>query len=127
MATAQLYSLIAAAAFWEILLFIAGLTALVAYQLLTRRINTQNLFCGVRRDGRKYFSPERVQLLIFTVAAAFQYLRSVMLVRHTGQFPPVPKGMLELVGSSNVLYLAGKSLMTLKIPGLNSSAGAKGS
>lgn len=127
MAASQLMLFLQAAAYWEVVLFLTALITIIAFQLLTRRISTYNLFYGTRRGGNKYFSPERVQLLIFTLAAALDYFRSVMLSRHTGQFPPVPKGMLQLVASSNVVYLAGKSLMTLQIPGLSNSGGAKGS
>jgi hypothetical protein len=42
-------------------------------QLLTGRINTEGLFYEIRRDGSRYFSPERIQLLLMTLAFSFQY------------------------------------------------------
>jgi hypothetical protein len=127
MTSAQIFGWLGAVVYWEVLLFLTGLFGIIAFQLLTGRINTRNLLYGTKRNGEKYFSPERIQLLVLTLAAALVYLRSVLISRHTGQFPPIPKGMLQLLGSSNGVYLAGKSLMSLTIPGLNNSSGAKGS
>src|SRR5205823_5164996 len=63
---------------WEIELFLLALAAIVAVKLLTGEINTAGLLYG-RISGRprnqnQYFSPERVQMLLFTLAAAFYYI-----------------------------------------------------
>lgn len=115
------------AIYWEFVLFVGGLLGIIIYQLLTGRINTQNLFCGTKRNGEKYFSPERVQLLVFTIGAALNYLHSVILNRHTGEFPSFGTGMLQLLGYSNAVYLAGKGVMTLKVPSQGNSSNSKGS
>jgi hypothetical protein len=105
---------------WEITIFVGGLLVIITYGLLTRRINTKNLLYGTKRNGQRYFSPERVQMLVSTLAVALYYLHSVMLSANTGQFPPFPHGMLQFLGASNGVYLAGKGLMTLKMPGQDS-------
>ena len=49
---------------WEVILFVFGLAAIVAIKMLTGGINTRYLLYGMRRDGTRYFSPERVQMLV---------------------------------------------------------------
>jgi hypothetical protein len=74
---------------WEVKGFLLALAAIVAGQILSGQINTKNLLHGRKNDtgepiydsngvfrGRKkqdtpYFSPERVQLLLLTLSAAF--------------------------------------------------------
>jgi len=68
----------------------------------------RNLLYGRRRDGSLYFSPERVQLLVATIAVAFQYFLTASQTR-SGAMPRLPDGTLELFGLSNAVYLGGKS------------------
>lgn len=121
MRATQALAFVRAVLFWELLLFLVSFFLLVIQDLLTGRINTKNLLCGTKRDGTKYFSPERVQLLVITIWVALDYLRLVMMNMHGGHLPPVPDGFVKLLSSSNGIYLAGKGLMTLKIPGLSSN------
>jgi hypothetical protein len=98
---------------WEIVVFVLGLAAIVAVQLLTREINTHNLLCGRisgtrRKDDRLYFSPERVQLLLFTLAAGLYYLSLVFTNPEAGKLPEVPETWPAILGGSNLVYLAGK-------------------
>lgn len=94
---------------WEVTLFVYALAAIIAYRLLTGQINTRYLLHGVRRDGSRYFSPERVQMLLATIAIAFQYL---MLAHQAppGQMPNLPEGSLQVLGLSHAVYLGGKGL-----------------
>jgi len=92
--------------YWEVLAFLMGLFGAVCVQLLSGRINTRGLFTGQKGDGSEYFSPERVQLLLFTLAAAFQFLSGVL--RDSSQFPVVSDSWILLLGGSHVLYLGGK-------------------
>lgn len=97
---------------WEVEIFLALLAAILAIQLLTGRINTAGLFRG-RISGRpvgqnEYFSPERVQLLIFTLGAAASYLSQVLANAQPGSFPDVPANWPVLIGGSNAIYLGGK-------------------
>ena len=101
---------------WEILIFLLGLVGIVVFQLLNGRINTQNLLYG-RTSGANgsdknndlYFSPERVQLLVFTLGAALYYLMQTMTTAKSGKFPDIPVGWPALMGGSNAVYLGGKA------------------
>src|SRR5258708_5772633 len=98
---------------WEVFFFVGGSAAIIAMRLLTRRLNARNPFWGTRSDGTKYFSPERVQLFLATIAVAMQYL---LTASHTvsGEMPKIPDGALEVLGASNALYLGGKGWMMLR-------------
>ena len=91
-----------------------GLFGTVAIQLLTGKINTSGLFYGVRRDRSRYFSPERVQLLIFTLAAALQYLSGVFQHHNSGTLPPVSQTWLALLTGSHTVYLTRKAYVNFR-------------
>jgi len=98
---------------WEIWIFLLGLAAIIVLQLLTGKINTQYLLYGTitgkkENDGR-YFSPERVQLLVFTIGGAFYYVSQVMASAQSGKFPEIPESLVLAMGGSNVIYLGGKA------------------
>ena len=100
---------------WEIQAFIFALIALIAIKLLTGEINTNGLLHG-RITGRpqednqdQYFSPERVQLLFFTIGAGFYYLQLVLNNPNPGTLPDVPQTWPAAIGGSNAIYLAGKA------------------
>ena len=94
---------------WEGLLFLLGLYGIIAIQLLTGAINTKSLLYGRNRDDKLRFTPERVQLLVFTVGAASYYLLQAIATTKTGHLPPVPETWPALFGGSNALYLGGKA------------------
>lgn len=98
---------------WEVLIFLGGLAAIIAYRLLTGQINTNGLFYGSKKGGGKYFSPERVQLMVFTLGTAMLYLSSVTQNRTSGVLPDVPTQTLVLLGGSHAIYLGGKAYMML--------------
>jgi hypothetical protein len=112
---------------WEVIAFLLALFGMVAGQLFTGQISTKNLLYGRKNDADQpfidadgtrrlkkenslYFSPERVQLLMFTLSAAFYYLTQVMNNSHPGILPDVPKSWTETMGGSNAIYLGGKAL-----------------
>jgi hypothetical protein len=116
---------------WEVQLFLLALFGIIAMQLLTGRISTKKLLYGRKNDtgdpiagadgltlGRKkedtpYFSPERVQLLLFTLGAAFYYLTQVLNNPNPGTFPPLPESWPAVIGGSNAIYLGGKAYSRL--------------
>lgn len=124
---------------WEIKGFLFALFGIVAVKLLTGEINTTYLFYGRKNDtgepivgtdgrihGRKrqdtpYFSPERVQLLVFTLGAAFSYLTQVLNNPHPGTFPPIPDSWPAVIGGSNLIYLGGKAYSRLWAGNANSN------
>lgn len=97
----------------EVFLFLVGLAAIIAHRLLNGEINTNYLLYGTKKDGTKYLSPERVQLLLFTLGTAMFYLNSVLQNRTSGVIPDVPHETLALLGGSHAIYLAGKAYMML--------------
>jgi hypothetical protein len=90
----------------EVLLLLAGFFVLVMIQILTGQISTRGLLYGTKGDGSQYLSPERVQLLLFTLAIAFQYLGQVL--SHPQAFPAVPESWIVVLGGSHAVYLGGK-------------------
>jgi hypothetical protein len=91
---------------WEGMLFLVAIALLVAGQLLSGGINTSGLLVGTKGDGGSYVSPERVQLLLFTLAVAFQYVAAVL--KNPTVFPTIQEDWLALFGASHVVYLGGK-------------------
>jgi len=98
---------------WEILILLAGLAVIVGIRLLTGEINTRYLLYGTisgrKENEGRYFSPERVQLLAFTVGAALYYLTQVTASAPSGKFPEIPQSWVEVMGGSNLIYLGGKT------------------
>lgn len=102
----------------ELYVFLGALAAIISYRLLTGQINTKGLLYGTKKGGAKYFSPERVQLLLFTLGTAMFYLNNVIEHRNSGVLPDVSHETLALLGGSHAIYLTGKAyMMLLKKPG----------
>jgi hypothetical protein len=90
----------------EILLLFFGFFGLIAIRILMGQISTQGLLYGAKGDGTKYLSPERVQLLLFTIGAAFQYIAKVL--QNPTAFPAVQESWIAILAGSHVVYLGGK-------------------
>jgi hypothetical protein len=89
------------------LTFILGLLALVVvYKILTGAINMRGLLDDKKTHA---LSPERVQLLVFTVMGAGYYLMLAIEQAPNGRLPDFPGEALLLVGGSQVVYLGGKA------------------
>ena len=101
---------------YEIGFLLAAFMAVVAFQLLTGRINTRGLICEKTRAGSGGVSAGRVQLLLFTLAFALYVLSEVM---KSHQFPDIETKWLLLLGGSHSIYLSGKGVLSLL--GLQSS------
>jgi len=98
---------------WEVTLFLAALIGVVAFQLMTGRINTRKLLSAKTGNARGGISPERVQLLISTLAAAAYYVMQVSGSARSGQLPDIPATWPAAIGGSNLIYLAGKAYGSL--------------
>ena len=98
---------------WEVFVFLGVLAAIIAYRQLNGEINTRYLLYGTQKDGTKYFSSERVQLLLFTLGVAIFYLNDVMQKRGSGALPDISTQTLVLLGGSHAVYLGGKAYMML--------------
>lgn len=90
----------------EALAFLYGLGAVVGYQLLTGQINLDGILR--RKDGTGQTSPERVQLLLATLAAGFRYLSEVAKT-HGASLPDIDSSWLYLMGGSSGVYLLQKA------------------
>jgi hypothetical protein len=94
---------------FEPLFLLIGLALIVGYQTLTRRINTKRMLS--EKKGTAHYSSVRVQLLLFTLAAALYYLFEV--IDHPTQFQDFPQELLLILGGSNIIYLGGKTYSLL--------------
>ena len=92
---------------YETVFLLAALLAVVAFQMLTGRINTRGLLSEKTKDGLGVISAARVQLLMFTLAMAFYVLSQVV---NSHQFPTIDTKWLLILGGSHSIYLGGKSL-----------------
>lgn len=96
------------------MLWLLALAALVALGMLTGTINTRGLLSEKRGPARGRISPERVQLLLATLAAASTYVNQAVVGAGTGNLPEVPDVWLALMGGSYGIYLAGKAVRRLR-------------
>jgi hypothetical protein len=81
--------------------FVVGLFLVVAYQILTGKINVR----GLLSNGGG-FSVNCVQLLMITTGGALYYLLQV--VADPAQLPGVPEELLAVMGGSGLVYLFGQ-------------------
>jgi hypothetical protein len=105
---------------WLVGLFLAALAAMILIRLLSGQINTRNLLYGRMSDGTPYLSPERVQLMIFTVWIGLFYLletfetRVVNVTKETAHtLPDIETKTLAMLGGSQTVYLLGKAIAML--------------
>lgn len=91
---------------FEGLVFLYALAATVAWQILTRRINLKGIL--ERKDGSGQTSPERIQLLLATIAAAAHYLSQVAQAP-SGTLPDIDNNWLYLTGGSSGFYALHKA------------------
>ena len=95
---------------WETVLFLLLLVATLAYRMLTRKISLE----GLLKDGpdASGVSPERVQLLLATLAVSGKFLGGTVHSAH-GTMPDVSPQWLVIFGASGGVYATVKALKTL--------------
>ncbi len=93
--------------------FLCLLGVILAYRMLTRQINLGGLFSRKGSSNSSAVSPERIQLLLATLAMSANYVTSVV---HTtsGRMPDVKPDWLYLMGGSSGIYVVGKALTMLR-------------
>jgi len=98
-------------AYWEGLVLIGGLFAVVLWKLSSGEIALDDLFAGHRREAdgtyTEYESAGRVQSFLATIAVAGYYLLKVFQDPH--RFPDIPPEMVIALGGSQAIYLGGKA------------------
>ena len=90
---------------------LAAFAILIAYQLLTGRINTKGMFTEKKAGGG--YSPVRLQLLVLSLAGLVVYMAEVIESTDTSKLPEVPVALVAVLGGSNLVYLLGKSYSLL--------------
>src|SRR6202521_2540457 len=90
----------------EALAFVYSLVFVVVYGLLTSRINTKGLLLD--KSGSNAVRPERIQLLVASMALAAKYLIDVSGMTMSA-FPKLDSGWLYLFGGSSSVYLTRKA------------------
>lgn len=95
---------------------LAAFAAGVVYKLLTGGIRLRGLLLDT--EPRATFSPARVQLLVFTLAAAGEYLKLLMQRPEHSGLPAPPDSVLQVLGASQVLYAGCKGWQRLLLPSL---------
>jgi hypothetical protein len=115
----------------EFEVFLIGLTAIVAYRLLTGAINTGGLLFDktAEKAGEKLgsYSPARLQLLMLTLAVASYYFSLMLSQLHSCEFgfPDIPQKYLLVLGGSHSLYLGGKTFSLFSTPSEGSNVNQK--
>jgi hypothetical protein len=97
---------------FELLGFLCALAGVVLFQIVTRRINLEGVI--THKGGSDQVSPERIQLLLATIAASATYLNQVATTT-TGKLPEIGPEWLYLMGGSSGIYVAGKAWVTYNI------------
>ncbi|MGB8771995.1 MAG: hypothetical protein WCC92_20450 [Candidatus Korobacteraceae bacterium] len=97
---------------FELLGFLYLLAAVVFFQIATRRINLQGLI--THKDGSNQVSPERIQLLLATIAASATYFGQVASST-SGKMPDISPQWLYVFGGSSGIYAVGKAWVTYNL------------
>ncbi len=87
----------------EVWALLGAFAVVVAYQILTGRINTRKLLSD-KKTGR--LSPARIQVLLFTVGFALYFVSRIS--ETPPHFPEIPNEALMVLFGSNVGYLGFK-------------------
>ena len=86
-----------------------GFFGVVLLKIATGEISLAYLLYTKDAAGRWTYSPNRLQLLIFTVGVAATYLHSVMVNPKVDSLPDIPMSAIVALGVSHVSYLGGKA------------------
>jgi hypothetical protein len=97
-------------------ILVCGFFGVVLLKIATGRISLASLLSTA--DGKRSYSPARLQLLIFTVAVAASYLYSALVDPSRDSLPDLPASVLVALGGSQAVYLGGKAFTTFSKPPL---------
>lgn len=97
---------------YEIEFLLGAIAAVVAFQIITGKINTKGLLSVRGENGVLSFSPARLQLLMFTFGVAFYVLGKVFASMAAGhaEFPQLDPNLLVILGGSHAFYLGAKAV-----------------
>lgn len=94
--------------------FLSALAVLVAIQLFNGGIRLRGLLRDTSPRGD--FSPARLQMLVFTLAAAGQYMSEIMKSGAQGAMPAPAGSLVQILAASQALYAGSKAWQRLVIP-----------
>lgn len=99
--------------YWEGLIIIGGLFAVVFWKMITGQIDLDELLQGDVRDPNSsdgyssQASAGRAQTLVVTLFAALYYL--IQVIQNPKEFPTLPTPLLGALAGSHAIYLGGKA------------------
>jgi hypothetical protein len=85
---------------------IAGYALLIGWKLYLGEIPLR----GLLESGKGRSSPARLQMLLFTLGVAVQYVASVWKNPRTDSLPAISPQVLAILAGSQAVYLGGKAL-----------------
>ena len=98
---------------YEITIILAFLFVIVVGKLLNGEIVTDDLL-HVKLPGSEHqMSPARVQLLVMTLAGAWEYLTLVFTDYPSHKMPEMPNSLMAVFAGSHAVYLGSKALPVL--------------
>jgi hypothetical protein len=97
----------------EVLGFLLGLCALIAYRMLTRQIKLGGLFSDGSPGGQ--VTAERVQLLMATLALSAKFVQSAMHGSSVSSLPDVSVQWLVVFGASSGVYASVKAWKMFRV------------
>lgn len=104
---------------FEIWLFIVGLSFSIFFLILKNKINLRGLLFD--KTGNQKYSPQRLQLLLFSLIFFIYYLFEVIYnlnkckaLNYPCTMPQIRTEFLFLLGASNFIYLGSKLALILK-------------
>jgi len=89
---------------------------MVLWKIAVGEISLAGLLTTKEPGGGSTFSPARLQLLIFTVVVAGNYLHAALATPRPHALPPLPNSVIAVLGGSHAVYLGGKALSTFIQP-----------
>jgi len=96
-------------------LLTCGFFGVVALKIVTGEISLAHLLDA--KDGTpNSYSPARLQLLIFTLVVAANYLHGVINNPQQDSLPDLPMSVVAALGGSHAVYLGSKAFSTFVKP-----------
>jgi hypothetical protein len=98
-----------------------GLFGLVLWKIAVGEISLAGLLATKEPGGGSTFSPARLQLLIFTVVVAGNYLHAMLANPQGPSLPTLPYSVIAALGGSHAVYLGSKVMSAFIQPLLKNS------
>ncbi|HEX3526397.1 MAG TPA: hypothetical protein VH988_04960 [Thermoanaerobaculia bacterium] len=97
-------------------LLTCGFFGVVALKIVTGEMSLAHLLDAKDGTPNGSYSPARLQLLIFTVVVAANYLHGVITNPQQNSLPDLPMSVVAALGGSHAVYLGSKAFSTFVKP-----------